>query len=317
MRVLITGGAGFIGSHLTEALTRNKDTQVKVLDNLSRGRLENLESCRGEFQFIQGEIHDKELLRESMDGASVVFHLAAQSNVLGAEADIDYSFNANVRGTVNILLVAREMGVRRVVFTSSREVYGEVAHLPVAENTPLCPRNAYGASKASAEHYCRVFSTNGLVVSILRLANVYGPRDRGRVIPIFLDSVRNGYPLVVYGGEQVLDFVWIDAVVDALMKAAFGPVLPGPLNIGSGTGTRIWDLAQRVAELAGRNVAIDLAPKRPTETVQFVADVTLARQILGIVTPSDPLFGLAKMAERPEAISQTGSELQLTASALV
>lgn len=300
MRILITGGAGFIGSHLTETLAREPQHEVLVLDNLRRGRLENLAACKDKTRFLEGDIRNNDCLREVMHGVSVVFHLAAQANVLGAEADPDYSFSSNVEGTVILLRAAREAGVRRVVFTSSREVYGEASGRPVSESAPLLPKNSYGASKAAAEHYCRVFANQGLEVCVLRLANVYGPRDRDRVIPIFLDKALRDQPLVLYGGEQLLDFVWIGTVVDALSRAAFGPPLPGPLNVGSGTGTRLRDLAQRVVDLTGSRSRIEFAPARSVETVRFVADVTLARQRLQIAIPADPLFALTRLLHRYE-----------------
>lgn len=298
MRILITGGAGFIGSHLTEALARNPLHEILVLDNLRRGSGENLSACADKVYFLEGDIRDRGVLREVMQGVSVVFHLAAQANVLGTEADQQYAFTTNVAGTVELLSVAREAGVRRVVFTSSREVYGEALELPVSESAPLLPKNAYGAGKAAAEHYCRVFANQGLEVSILRLANVYGPRDRDRVIPIFLDKALRNEPLVLYGGEQVLDFVWIGTVADALSRAACGPSLPGPLNVGSGTGTSLKDLARRIVEITGSRSRIEIAAARSIETVRFVADVTLARRKLQLAVPPDPLFALSRLLPR-------------------
>jgi UDP-glucose 4-epimerase len=298
MRILITGGAGFIGSHLSEALSRDPHHEILVLDNLRRGRLENLATCRDKIGFVEGDIRDNDCLREVMQGVRLVFHLAAQANVLGAETDPGYSFRTNVEGSVNVLSAAREAGVRRLVFTSSREVYGEASSLPVPESAPMFPKNAYGASKAAGEHYCRVFANEGLEVSVLRLVNVYGPRDRDRVIPIFLDKALSNQPLVLYGGRQLLDFVWIGAVVDALSKAAFGPSLPGPLNIGSGAGTALRDLAQRVVEITGSRSRIEFAPARSIETVRFVADVTLARQKVQLAVPADPLFALSRLSPR-------------------
>jgi UDP-glucose 4-epimerase len=295
MRILITGGAGFIGSHLAETLARDALNEVLVLDNLHRGCRENLAACTDKVRFLEGDIRNRDCLREVIQGASVIFHLAAQANVLGTEADQQYAFTTNVAGTVELLSVAREAGVRRVVFTSSREVYGEATTLPVPESAPLLPKNAYGASKAAAEHYCRVFANQGLEVSVLRLANVYGPRDSDRVIPIFLDQALRDEPLVLFGGEQLLDFVWIGTVVNALSKAAFGPSLPGPLNVGSGTGTSLKDLARRVVEITSSRSRIEFAPARSVETVRFVADVTLARQTLQLAVPADPLFALSRL----------------------
>jgi UDP-glucose 4-epimerase len=173
MRILITGGAGFVGSHLAHSLAGDGRHEIVVLDNLARGRAENLRPCNQHIRFIQGDIRDEASVREAMQGASIVFHLAAQANVLGALADPDYSFQTNVWGTLVV-------GVQRVVFSSSREVYGDASTLPVAENAPLLPKNQYGASKAAAEQYCRVFTTTeGLDVNILRFSNIYTSMGQG------------------------------------------------------------------------------------------------------------------------------------------
>src|SRR5262249_12344094 len=158
-------------------------------------------------------------------------------------SDPDYSFTTNVGGTLNVLTVAREEGIRRVVFTSSREVYGDPDEIPVPEGTPLHPKNPYGAGKAAGEMYCHAQGDAPAEVTVLRLANVYGPRDRDRVIPKFLDSAWNSAPLTVYGGDQVVDFVWIDTVVAALLRVGLGAYVSETLNIGSGVGVTILELA--------------------------------------------------------------------------
>jgi UDP-glucose 4-epimerase len=146
-RILITGGAGFIGSHLIDRLALDKSKRLVLIDNLRRGRLINLEPTGGRFEFIRGDICDRNLLERAMQGVDLVYHLAAQSNVLGAVMDLDYSFRANVIGTFEVLRAAANAGVRRLVFTSSREVYGEPTSLPVVETAPILPKNAYGRAK--------------------------------------------------------------------------------------------------------------------------------------------------------------------------
>ena len=155
MHILVTGGAGFIGTHLVASLLA-EGKEVSVLDNLTRGRISN--TGKG-FRFVQGDIRDRETVVKAMTGVDILFHLAAQSNVMGAVTDLDYSFTTNVFGTFEVLRAAKEAGVRRVVFTSSREVYGDAAVLPVSEDAPLHAKNAYGASKVAGELYCRVFGT--------------------------------------------------------------------------------------------------------------------------------------------------------------
>lgn len=283
---LVTGGAGFIGSHLVDRLVRDEMGKVTVVDSLYRGSLTHLTGCEDRIHFLQEDIRDEAALRVAMTSADVVFHLAAQSNVLGAESDSHYAISTNVLGTNNVLRIARESGVRRVVFTSSREVYGDVASLPVAESAPLRPKNAYGASKVAGEAYCWSFQRAGLDIVVLRLANVYGPRDSNRVIPIFLHNCRMGEPLVVYGGSQITDFVWIEDVVDSLVRAAVLPPLPEPINVGSGVGISILALAELTLDLIRSDSSLQIVPARSLETCRFVADISRMGAHLG-VTPSN------------------------------
>lgn len=289
MRTLVTGGAGFIGSHLVDRIATEDGNEVIILDNFSTGRHDNLASSISRIQLIEGDIRDRGLLKRIMTDIELVYHLAAQSNVLGAELDLDYSFNTNVVGTYEVLRAAAAASVRRVVFTSSREIYGEPGSLPVAESAPIAPKNAYGASKASAEMYCRSFSAQGLDVVVLRLANVYGPRDRGRVIPLFTELALNGEPLTVFGPDKTLDFVWIENVIDALVEAARCATLATPINVGSGKGITLTELAQRISVLAGNQASVTVVENRKSDVSRFVADVTAGRNLLNLQCPSDPI----------------------------
>jgi len=292
MKVLVTGGAGFIGAHLVAALRAAGD-EVVALDNMRRGARDKLPF---DVQVVEGDIRERDTVARAMRGVRRVYHLAAQSNVLGAVADTDYSFTSNVVGTYNVLVAARDAGVERVVFTSSREAYGEVERLPVAEDRPMNPKNAYGASKVAGEVYCRTFqNTYGLDVSVLRLANVYGPGDRDRVIPIWLDRARRGEDLELYGGEQVLDLVRVEQVVEALRRAGDKALGGQPVNVGSGAGTSLRGLAARVQALPGVEVALRVLPPRSIEVTRFIADVALMRTALGLTPPDDPLEGLAAL----------------------
>jgi UDP-glucose 4-epimerase len=282
----------------------DRAVEVVILDNFSRGRGANLAHLRDEprVKIIEGDVRDMSVLLTAFLGASVVYHLAAQSSVMGAFRDMAYTFETNVRGTFNVLRAAVECAVPRVVFASSREVYGEAISLPVDEESPLMAINSYGASKIAGEVYCRAFRREcGLHTVILRLANVYGPRDAGRVVPLWLRQASAGQELQVYGGKQVIDFVWVGQVVDALTRAGSldGP-LP-PINIGSGTGTRIIDLAHRIARLAAGRPKIHLQPARPMEVTRFIANVERMRQILLIEPPLDPLGNLAELFAAPVA----------------
>jgi UDP-glucose 4-epimerase len=301
-KVVVTGGAGFIGSHLVDRLLAETAAEVVVLDNLHRGRLTNLaqHADAPRLSVIQGDIRDAGVVAETVRGADVVYHLAAQSTVMGAVEDLDYSFSTNVVGTYNVLRSAARESVRRVVFASSREVYGEPIDLPVDEGQPLLAINFYGASKVMGEAYCRAFRrAYGLNTVVLRLANAYGERDFGRVIPMWLDLAAAGEDLTVYGGKQVLDFVWVGQVVEALMRTAELEGATPPINIGSGTGTRIVDLARRIRLMAGTRSQIELVPARAVEVVQYVARIDRMRQLLRVEPTPDPLAHLAQLIRAP------------------
>ena len=297
-KVVVTGGAGFVGSHLVDRLLADSRAEIVVLDNLTRGRLANLARHQANPRLLlrDGDIRDVATVADVVRGADTVYHVAAQATVMGAVQDLDYSFSTNVVGTFNVLRESAAAGVRRVLFTSSREVYGEPIELPVDEGQPLLAINFYGASKVVGEAYCRaVRRASGLDTVILRLSNAYGPRDYGRVIPLWIEQALRGEDLELYGGKQVLDFVWIDQVVDAILAAAASDVVLPPINVGSGTGTKLIDLARRIRLLSGSRGQVRIAPSRAVEVVQYVARVDRMRQLLGIDPPSDPLLHLQKL----------------------
>ena len=296
MRVLVTGGAGFIGSHLVRRLA-DSGHSVTALDNLRRGTLDNLHPIRHGIDFRQADIRDEAALSAAMRGCTTVFHLAAVSNVVEANRNAAETCSVNVEGTVHVLRAAAETGVQRVVFTSSREVYGDARSTPVSETFPIQPKNAYGASKAAGELYCRVLADAGPEITVLRLANVYGAADVGRVIPNFITNALRGEPLVVYGGEQVMDFVYIDVVLDALQQAGFGPFVPGPLNVGSGRGTSILELARRVLQATGSSAGIRVSESRGFEVRHFVADISAAVRLLHLNECADALRHLPTVVD--------------------
>jgi nucleoside-diphosphate-sugar epimerase len=300
-RVLITGGAGFIGSHLVEALVaRHEFDEIVIYDNLHSGRLENnrphLDS--GAVWFIHGDVRDAEALRSALAHTTTVFHLAAQANVMGAAQQPEYTFATNVTGTFNVLQQAHRCNVQRVIFTSSREVYGEPASLPVSEETPLAAKNDYGASKVAGEVYSRLFHQAGLEVGVVRLTNVYGPRDPGRVISRFIEKALRGESLTIYGGEQVIDFIWVGDVVDILIRLALSEPLPDfPVNVGSGIGTRLTTLAEQVRAITGSHSEIILEPARAPEVIQFVANTQRLQDWLGTKHLRPPLEKLSDVVE--------------------
>ncbi len=297
MKVVVTGGAGFLGSHLVNSLVERGDS-VTVIDNLHRGRVERIQAhiSAKRVLFSRADIRDYAKLVNATKGAEIVYHLAAQSNVMGAFTDPDYSFTTNVIGTFNVLKAAAANRVRRVVFSSSREVYGDPQDVPVSESASMMPKNPYGASKTAGEAYCSAWNgTSGTECAVLRFANIYGPGDSDRVIPLWMDKARSGGDLEIYGGEQTLDFIHVDYAVAALLASEQRSNV-GPVNVGSGRGVSIRDLANRVLLVTGSRSRLRILPAREAEVKRFVADVTLMRDVLGVAPPEDPLGGLAALA---------------------
>ncbi len=294
-KAVVTGGAGFIGAHLVRRLVQ-EGIDVVVVDNMKRGSRDVLADLVGKgcVRLVEEDIRRLDMLADIVGGAATVYHLAAESNVMGAVADPEYSITTNVLGTFNVLRSASKASVPRVVFTSSREVYGDPTRLPVDEEHPLSAKNPYGASKVAAEAYCRTFSNRGgLSVQTVRLANVYGPGDHGRVIPLWLRAAQESRDLDVYGGGQIIDFLWVGTAVDALVCAAQRD-LPGPVNIGSGVGTKILDLAERVLAVTRSKSRIVRTAAREIEVARFVAD-TRAMRSLGLAPEADPLQHLSEI----------------------
>jgi UDP-glucose 4-epimerase len=297
-KIVVTGGAGFIGSHLVDRLLAKEDNEVVVFDNLSRGRLSNVAQHRANphFQLIEGDVRNTAAIADVVRGATTVYHLAAQPPVLGSHSDRTPAFETNVVGTFNVLQAVARAGVERVLFASSLQVYGEPINLPVQEDSPLLAISSYGAGKVAGEAFCRAFRRElGVHVSILRFANVYGPRDTDRVIALWIDQALAGQEIQVFGGKQVIDVVWVDQVVEAMLRtAALAHPMP-PTNIAGGTGTRIVELARRIGRLAGSHSRIRLQPARPMDVTRCIANVDRMRQILEIEPPLDPLVNLPRM----------------------
>jgi UDP-glucose 4-epimerase len=296
--VLITGGLGFVGGHLVDSLIETGVGEVRVFDNRRRAVTDPKDWPNEAVTLIEGDIRDRSELAAAIEDCDLVYHLAAQSNVMGAVSDPDYAVTTNVGGTLNVLLAAREAGVRRVVFTSSREVYGDPARVPIHEDSPLLPKNLYGASKAAGEMYCRALGNGTQEIVILRLANVYGPRDRDRVIPLFLNAAVQGASLEVYGGEQIIDFVWIGTVVNSLLRVGFGDHVSEPLNIGSGVGVTVLDLAHRILAMVPSTSHCVRLPSRDIEVTRFVADISRARDAIDLPSPAEPLTHLPKLVDQ-------------------
>ena len=299
MNILITGGAGFIGSHLVDKLSQT-DNNLSVIDNLHRGKIgnikEHIDSKR--IAFYEEDIRSYEEIRSKFSGIDVVYHLAAQSNVLGAVADMDYSYETNVTGTFNVLKSSLEAGVKRVIFSSSREAYGEAQYLPVDETHPLNSKNIYGASKAAGEIYCRVFRNMAdMEVVIFRLSNVYGTRDFGRVIPIFFENAAQNKDFMIFGKDKIIDFVSVEIVVDAFVKAMMldGVQDETAVNIGSGKGTSLIELGERIVKMTNTKAKLVIKETNKAEVNKFIAKIDKFKALFNFKPPDDPLYFLDEM----------------------
>lgn len=293
MRVVVTGGAGFIGHHLVRELLA-RGARVAVIDNLSRGTFERAELAGAEL--IVGEVSNAPLCRSVLEGADAVVHLAAQSQVMSSELDPQYTFQANVEGAWTVASEARCAGVRHVVFASSREVYGNPQRLPVPETAPLAPHNLYGASKVAAE--VLLMRMPGIPVSVLRLSNVIGAGDGGRVVPRWIEAARSGTPLTVFGGAQVLDLIPVEVAVAGFLRLLDRGPISNPINIGSGVQTPILQLARRILEMTDSTSRVICAPAREAEVDRFCADTRRMREVLQLEPPRDPVASIAEWWQR-------------------
>ena len=283
-KIVVTGGAGFIGSHLVQELVK-RGHQVTIIDNLSTGKLSNIEFILDDknVAFIRGSIAELPLLRKLFSGVEYVFHQAAVSSVPRSVKNPRASYAANATGTLNVLLAARDHGVKKVVFASSSAVYGDNPVLPKVEDMTPDPQSPYAVTKLTGEYYCKVFQNiYGLNTVCLRYFNVYGPRqDPGSpyaaVIPRFINSVLAGKSLVVFGdGEQTRDFAFIEDVVEANLLAAESPAT-GIFNIGSGSRVTINNLAQLIIKLAGDSkIKVVHREARPGDILHSLADISRA-----------------------------------------
>jgi len=285
---LVTGGAGFIGSHITEALVRRGD-RVRVLDNLSTGHLSNLAAIRERIEFVEGDLVDAELVARLVDGADCVFHQAALASVpRSVERPLDTNA-ACVTGTVTLLDAARRAGVRRVVYAASSSAYGDQPFSSKRENDLPAPISPYGAAKLAAEFYCQAFAaTYGIEAVALRYFNVFGPRQDpaspySAVIPLFITAMLSGRPPVVFGdGGQSRDFTFVANVVEANLLAADAPGVSGKMfNVAAGGSITLLELIDALNELLGTKVKPRHDPPRPGDIRESMADISRARELLG------------------------------------
>jgi nucleoside-diphosphate-sugar epimerase len=290
VRYLVTGGAGFIGSHLVERLVRD-GAEVVVLDDLSTGRREHLRAVRDRIRFIRGSAASLEVCRRAMQGVDYVFHEAAVASVPRSTRDPVTAHQVNVTGTLNILVAAQEAHVRRIVYAGSTAAYGDAAELPTHEALLPRPLSTYAASKLAGEAYCQAFyRTHGLETVVLRYFNIFGPRQNlesqyGAVIPLFITAALRGEAPVIFGdGAQTRDFTFVTNVVEANVLACHASAERAAghvFNIGCGEATSISELWRRIGDLVG----VDLAPlheaARAGDVRHSVASITRGREQLG------------------------------------
>ena len=277
---LVIGGAGFIGSHIADELLR-RGASVRVLDNFSTGKRDNLQEALSHVDLIEGDVGDLETVRWAMAGASYVIHLAALSSVPHSVADPLAANQTNLVGTLNVLVAARDVGVHRVVYASSSAVYGEDPVLPKREDMLTLPLSPYAVSKLAGEHYCRAFQhIYGLPTTVLRYFNVFGPRQDqtsqySAVIPRFIAALLQGEPPTIYGdGLQSRDFVYVADVVRANLLACESPDGVGQVfNIGSGERYTLLDLVSNLHQILDVSIDPRFTDPRPGDIRHSYADI--------------------------------------------
>ena len=304
MRVVVTGGAGFIGSHLVEDLLR-RGASVAVVDDFSSGKDANLAGIKGPLDVFRTSITDLDSLKRPMADANLVLHLAARTSVPRSVANPIESNHANIDGTLNVLVAARDAGIRRVVFAASSSAYGETPTLPKSEAMPPEPISPYGITKLVGELYAQVFGRcYGLENVSLRYFNVFGPRQDpsspySGVLSRFITAMRDGEQPVVFGdGEQTRDFTYVSNVVDATLRAAETPGVSGLVfNVGTGGRFSLNYALALLAKISGKpgNAKYDLP--RSGDIRDSQADISLAREKLGYVPTVDFEEGLRRTWE--------------------
>jgi UDP-N-acetylglucosamine 4-epimerase len=285
---LVTGGAGFIGSNIVEALVQAGE-RVRVLDNMATGRRENLIPFADRVEIVEGDVRSIDACRRAVEGATVVLHLAALGSVPRSIADPITSNDVNAGGTLNVLVAARDSGVKRLVYSSSSSVYGDNPTLPKHEALTTSPISPYAVSKLAGEAYARVFAkVYGLETVALRYFNVFGPRQRSdsayaAVIPRFMRAALEGVPLPVNGdGLQSRDFTYVANVVRANLIAASASGVSGRVfNVACGERYSLLDIVDVLATVLGRPLRCEHGPARPGDVLHSHADIRAARESLG------------------------------------
>jgi len=291
MKILVTGGAGFIGSHLCEKYTKAGYT-VLCLDNFMSGDLMNVRHLLDyrNFKLVKGDIRDSDLLEKIMRDVDVVFHLAAQIHVDRSYIEPQLTYEVNVAGTQNVLEAARMFDAKKIIHASTSEVYGSAQYVPIDEKHPLNAPHPYGASKIAADRMCYAYiNTFGMDISIIRLFNIFGPRQRdvgyGGVISIFSRRVLSNIPPIIYGdGTQTRDYTYIEDAVRAYdLILNHNKPITEPINFGTGKEVSIINIANKIIELCGKKDEIKPVHVEPRigEVKRLIADATKAKELLG------------------------------------
>jgi UDP-glucose 4-epimerase len=286
--ILVTGGAGFIGSHIATRLVAQGE-RVRILDNFANSTPANLDHIRDDIELVEGDLRNEDDLRRAVAGVDLIFHEGALGSVPRSIADPQTSFDVNAMGTLKLLNAARDADVRRVVYASSSSVYGNTPVLPKQEDMKPMPISPYAVSKLAAEQLCIAFNlTYGLETVALRYFNVFGPRQNpdsqyAAVMPKFLRAYTNGQQPTIFGdGEQSRSFTYIDNVVDGNLLAGSAPDATGKvMNLASDKKYSVNFIARTMADLLGVDFNPTYEPPRPGDVRDSLADITIARNILG------------------------------------
>ena len=303
-RYLLTGGGGFIGSNIAERLVNDGD-EVRVIDNFSTGRKENLAAFEDRIELIVGDITNIDDLSKAVDGVDYVLHLAARPSVPASVADPRRCHEANINGTFNVLMAARDAGVKRVVYSASSSAYGDTLELPNREEFAPRPLSPYAVAKLTGEYYCKVFSEIfGLECVSLRYFNVFGPRQNpasqyAAVIPKFITALLQGEAPTIFGdGEQSRDFTFVENVYLGNKLACTAQGAAGQLfNLACGYPVSINQLVDMLNEIIGTNITPIYAPDRAGDVKHSSADITKAREVLKFDPPVDLKTGLRQTVD--------------------
>lgn len=299
-KVLIVGGAGFIGSHTADILME-QGVPVRILDNLSSGHRSNLPDSHPLMEFIEGDMRDADTVKEAMQGISHVVHLAAQVSVVASLEDPEFSAQQNIIGYLNVLDAAKNAGVKRMVYASSAAIYGEPHSLPLSEDVPMQQLSPYGLEKKVNEDYADLYNRlHGFSALGMRFFNVYGPRQDPKspyagVIALFMDRIKDNLPLTVNGdGEHTRDFIYVRDVARTIV-AALDVDIQGACNVATGKKTSLNDLINVLSEITGNTAEVTYGPEREGDIVHSLADPAKMNTEIGVIAETDLKTGLTKL----------------------